>query len=456
MLQNNSKQWTLGIDAVMKQINDSPHLSLPVGITPNIVMFGRTQRTKHRDLLSNRGVVITISKETIDRICDSETAPDPDDPDINAVELAIEISIQYQEADTDQNNGGVNDDAEVPLEQNYAAPSSPHLSLSHSPSQSNLSQPFSPKGKAKAVEMTVSDGEAGTDPELQAEEEARNAKDSPEGEEEEEAEEAEEEELIEREDLHPNARKPVNDAVQTLEAQIVKHQDHQREKMQKKYNASHAVVVFKEGDYASLAIPKENRAPTDNLRMSVKVLEAPHRNRYRVQSKYGIIKGLVSTTSLNVVPEHLVTDLRQELENSPTKEVTLSQAAAHASNTTYIALSCNCKKRCNKRCRCVKNSKLCSQYCHKSDFDCGNLPNTIVELTEAQLIPRAEFEGLVNVSLLIRLCIHKLTIMVLQGSEKKACYNDILYKKNSIQKSDVLKISTIVRNAVDYKSKSKS
>ena len=54
--------------------------------------------------------------------------------------------------------------------------------------------------------------------------------------------------------------------------------------MQKKYNASHRIVVFKGGDFAFIAIPKENRAPTDNLRIIVEILEVPHYNRHRVQA----------------------------------------------------------------------------------------------------------------------------------------------------------------------------
>ena len=163
--------------------------------------------------------------------------------------------------------------------------------------------------------------------------------------------------------------------------------------MRKKYNASHKIVVFKEGDFASLVIPKENRVSTDNLQIIVKILEAPHENRYRVQSMYGIIKGLVSITSLNVVTEQHIADLVQQFKNTPKKEILLSQAVAEASNVTRVALSCNCKKKRIKRCVCVKNGKTCTQYCHKSTFNCGNLSDTIIELTEAHLVPRADYDG---------------------------------------------------------------
>ena len=132
--------------------------------------------------------------------------------------------------------------------------------------------------------------------------------------------------------------------------------------------------------------------------MIVKIIKAPHQNRYQVQSRYGIIKALISITSLNVVTEQHIADLAQQFENAPKKEVLLSRATAQASNTNHIALSCNCKKKCTKRCVCVKNSKTCTQYYHKSDFDCDNLPDTVLELTETYLIPQADYTGPVKVS----------------------------------------------------------
>ena len=81
--------------------------------------------------------------------------------------------------------------------------------------------------------------------------------------------------------------------------------------MQKKYNASHKVISFKEGDFASMKILIENQVPTDNLRMVVKILGIPRLNRHKVQSVYGIIEGLISTGSLNVVAEQLIPNLER-------------------------------------------------------------------------------------------------------------------------------------------------
>ena len=74
---------------------------------------------------------------------------------------------------------------------------------------------------------------------------------------------------------HPNAREPANNTVQSFDTRIREHQANQRKKIQKKYNASHKIVIFKEGDYATLKILKDNRAPTNNLQLEVKILEVP-------------------------------------------------------------------------------------------------------------------------------------------------------------------------------------
>ena len=69
MLKTGSKAWSLGLDEVMKQINDSTHESLSTGVTPNHVMFGRKRKAENRDPPNMRGVIITISEDTIDRVC---------------------------------------------------------------------------------------------------------------------------------------------------------------------------------------------------------------------------------------------------------------------------------------------------------------------------------------------------------------------------------------------------
>ena len=97
MLQTGSKAWSLGIDEVMRQINNSPHESLPNGITPNIVVFGRKKNAEIREPPSRRGIVMTISEDIIDRVC-STNEPDLNDPNVGAVKVALEFNVHEEEA----------------------------------------------------------------------------------------------------------------------------------------------------------------------------------------------------------------------------------------------------------------------------------------------------------------------------------------------------------------------
>ena len=415
MLRTSLKAWSLGIDEVMKQINDSPHEGLPAGVIPNEVMLGRIRKMKNQEPPSTRGLVMTVSEKIINCVCGTDTADNADirEADANAVALALEMSIEEVQI------GARGDESENELVRRRSADHSIRLtslcsthsfthlatnSLTHSNSPSRAHR-SSLKGKEKAVEVTQPDEEAEEEEAEEELEEEVEEKSEEEAEEEHENTDDEgdedntgamddtDQEEGDKQHLHPPARMPANDTVKALDAAVLKHQIKQREKMQKKYNASHKIVIFKEGEFASMVIPKEDRAPSDNLRIIVKILAIPLYSRHRVQSLYGIIKGLIPTRSLNVIAEQLVPGYMEDFKNAPGKEILLSQAAAEASNAEKVALACNCRKKCTKRCTCVKNNKPCSQYCHKSEIDCGNAPGTVLELTEAQLISRTDYVG---------------------------------------------------------------
>ena len=116
--------------------------------------------------------------------------------------------------------------------------------------------------------------------------------------------------------------------------------------------------------------------------MIIKILKAPRLNRYQVQSIYGIISGLMPTKSMNVVNQQHFPELMPQFNAALITRILLSQATKKGSNSIYVALSCNCKKACTKRYRCVKNQKFYSQYYHKSEIDYGNMPDTIAKLTK--------------------------------------------------------------------------
>ena len=379
----------------------------------------------------------TISEANINRVCNSDADIDnwdQSDPTIRAVNIAIDEDIQevvldmsdnehmsdveHQVQPTAQKSGSVDSgsDSDSGLDNGSGHDDDLYTNPHSSPSG---------KGKEKMIQKTISEDKAEPDnPETAPEErenkvlaltegkqadiDNNNTEDDTEASDDDESEkEVTEKALADTDGVNvadpqeigqpsdPNAQEPIDKLITPLLTAIQNHQKDRRQKMEKKYNSSHKIAVFEEGDLASLSIPKDDRAPTDNLRLIVCIIKKPYPNRYKVQCKYGILKTLVPTNSLNVVAEQLVPDLRAELSTwiSPAKEILLSQAAALASNANRVALSCNCKKKCSKRCTCVKNSKPCTQYCHKAEFDCGNLPDTALELTEASIVPRAVYTG---------------------------------------------------------------
>lgn len=174
----------------------------------------------------------------------------------------------------------------------------------------------------------------------------------------------------------------------TLDKEIRSKNQKNREKMMQKYGNQHTIVTFKAGDLAMLRIPKDDLAPTDNRRISCLVLDVPHYNRHKLRTKYGIITHLYPTGQLNTVPEELQQGIKEEIIKGPLDELPLRTIALLASSADRVGISCNCKKRCTKTCRCQKNNVLCSIYCHaEEDLDCGNL-SKLTERTERALVER--------------------------------------------------------------------
>ena len=165
------------------------------------------------------------------------------------------------------------------------------------------------------------------------------------------------------------------------------HQAHVRESMRKKHDAKKNVVVFSEGDFATLAVTGNDRTSLDSRRLLVKIIEVPSYNVYKLQCKYGVLERKVTVSSLNIVPETIARRYQDEFLDVPTKTLNLHQAAALDSNIKLVTISCNCRKGCrNNRRICHKNNNKCSQYCHTDEYDCGNLAERIIDRTEKSII----------------------------------------------------------------------
>ena len=143
---------------------------------------------------------MTISEEMINHVYNTDSPLDTTDPGVNAVELAMEYNIQLGDISEAEDEPGQ-------ISAENLAPNSPSPSSSHPHT--------SPKGKEKAVESTLSNREAENAPGITEEEEDQEEEDKEQG-----------KDKDKEEDIHPNAREPANDAVRTLEAQVLEHQSH--------------------------------------------------------------------------------------------------------------------------------------------------------------------------------------------------------------------------------------
>ena len=160
-----------------------------------------------------------------------------------------------------------------------------------------------------------------------------------------------------------------------------------REIMRKKHDGKKNVVVFTEGEFATLAITGSDRASLDMRRILVKIVDVPKFNIYQLQCEHGILERKVTASSLNTVPEAVARRYHNLFLNAPTKTLTLSTAAKKGSNIERIGIYCNCRTGCTtNRCTCHKNNEQYTQYCHPFEYDCGNMAERIINRTEKPIV----------------------------------------------------------------------
>lgn len=141
--------------------------------------------------------------------------------------------------------------------------------------------------------------------------------------------------------------------------------------MSRKYNRKWTVDQFEEGDLVAVEIPRALRTSTDNLRLYATVLDRPHRDRYTLRSRHGIIDRNMRIKDLERVPAEVASTIEIPLS---LKKISLKKAAELESTSTRVLVSCQCKGNCaSRRCRCVKEELRCTKHYHREDVDCGNL-----------------------------------------------------------------------------------
>jgi hypothetical protein len=160
-------------------------------------------------------------------------------------------------------------------------------------------------------------------------------------------------------------------------------------KIVQKYAKKQKIKSFVQGDIMALNLPKGTTTSTDNKRVWAKILAKEHPNRYRLQTKWGVLKTLVPTRELNRAARLVADSIDPAEYKGGNKRILLSLVALKASLSVRVAISCKCKGKCGtNRCSCFKNKKKCSVYCHyNSEHDCGYLASLALR-TKVALIKK--------------------------------------------------------------------
>lgn len=74
-----------------------------------------------------------------------------------------------------------------------------------------------------------------------------------------------------------------------IELEVQKKAAHSRQKMIAKHSRQHRIEIFAPGDLVSLAVPREDRASTDPLRLLCRVLKVKYNKSHQLQCQHGIL-----------------------------------------------------------------------------------------------------------------------------------------------------------------------
>jgi hypothetical protein len=190
--------------------------------------------------------------------------------------------------------------------------------------------------------------------------------------------------------------------IQELTSRVQNHQAGVRKSMAARYNKKFKPAKFSVGELATIRIPRTDRASTDNKRAFVIVKAIKHEPPvHQLQSLFGVLDHWYPTGELNKVPQVDEDTRHSAFETAPSKIVTLHYLATQVGNSNRQDLLCSCRGKCGARCRCVKNGKNCTQYCHSASLACGN-EGSQEEVTRIAVVDRirdstelqSEFPGL--------------------------------------------------------------
>jgi len=133
------------------------------------------------------------------------------------------------------------------------------------------------------------------------------------------------------------------------------------DKMTQQMIKKRKLVDFKVGDFVRVNIPKIDRFAIDRPNLPCKILEKTREDRYKLGCKFGVISVCYSSSEL----EALGAITYPELNEIPSDEISIREAARLQSVGMMSGSICSCKGSCdNKRCRCRKVNAKCTSRCH--------------------------------------------------------------------------------------------
>lgn len=169
-----------------------------------------------------------------------------------------------------------------------------------------------------------------------------------------------------------------------LHAKARQNQIHANKRAVKQYSKQHTIRTFSKGDYISIAIPAQDRGPTDPKRIFGKVLEVDEQrpDLYEIATPHGILDRMYPVNQLLPLPPSITV----EIPTRRMKKITLAHAARQESTSTSTPIACSCKKGCKTaRCQCKKYKQKCSIACHEESIDCGNLSSLTTRTEKGQV-----------------------------------------------------------------------
>jgi hypothetical protein len=126
---------------------------------------------------------------------------------------------------------------------------------------------------------------------------------------------------------------------------------------------------FAMGDIVALRLPKGTHTSTDIRRVFGRILSIAYDDHYMIQTEWGIVGRVLPAIELMRVAKPIADKIEV---HGPETELSLIEVAKQASMADQESISCKCAGLCNtKRCKCFKEGRKCSVYCHESaDQNC--------------------------------------------------------------------------------------